>query len=95
MDTPWGNASEVRPVGEDGLLWVSTASHGGYYVPDRLLAKISAEGRDYACRSSESANWYEEDAAWAYVALAFPNLFSKQAMVDAGYALGFIHKRRA
>jgi hypothetical protein len=85
--TPWGIAQSRTDVG-DGILCVSTASHGGYFVPDRLLGRIPAEGQAFAARWSGSPNWFEEDCAWAYVALAFPEFFPADALADARRIVG-------
>lgn len=85
--TPWGPAQYIEPVGpEGGVYSVSTASHGGYYVPDVLLSRIPQEARDYAARWSGSHNWYEEDCASAAVVLAFPELFTPRLIESAKLA---------
>jgi hypothetical protein len=75
-DTPWGRADHTEDMGQ-GIMSVSTSSHGGIFVPLELLDKIPPEGRAFAKRWGGSEQWYEEDCAWAYVALAFPELFSE------------------
>jgi hypothetical protein len=74
MWTPWGYADYVEDVGM-GIKWVNTPSHGGYYVPSKLLSRIDPAGRRYAKQWSRSENWYEEDVGWAWVWVAFPELF--------------------
>lgn len=74
-DTPWGRADHVTSLGEDGIVSVSTPSHGGIYVPDDLLSSIPAKYRKWAKKWSGSENWYEEDCCWMAVAMAFPHLF--------------------
>jgi hypothetical protein len=82
--TPWGVArGTVTMVGTEGIYFASTASHGGYYVPDALVGKIDPRGRADAKRWSESENWYEEDCCWCWVALAFPELFPTDAAPTA------------
>jgi hypothetical protein len=85
VETPWGVAQNVRPVGPDGIFSADTSTHGGYYVPSALLDKIDPRGRADAKRWSGSENWYEEDCCWAWVALAFPEHFPPAA-VDAALA---------
>ncbi len=65
MNTPWGFAQTVHAEGARGVLSVSTASHGGIFVPDALLAEIPAIERAYAAQWSGSENWFEEDCAAA------------------------------
>ena len=83
LPTPWGRADRVEAVGDAGIVSVSTPSHGGYFVPFRLLAHVPMPWQEYAEKWSGSPNWYEEDLAWAAVALSFPNLFSTAALEHA------------
>lgn len=73
METPWGAAQEVREY-PNGILLVSTARHGGYFVPAHLLDRIPPTHREFAAEWSGSEQWYEEDCAWAAVVLAFPEV---------------------
>lgn len=73
MSTPWGKAQQVYEY-PNGIRWVSTASHGGFWVPAKLVDRIPAAHRAYASQWSGSEQWYEEDCAWAAVVLAFPEL---------------------
>jgi len=83
--SPWGRVqSETRLT--NGLVFVSTASHGGFFVPDRLLGRLSARARAYAKRWSGSESWYEEDCAQAFVVLAFPEVF-KSEQIEAARAV--------
>lgn len=75
MKTPWGRAQHIERLGDQGILSVSTAGHGGIFVPDALLPRIPEKQRAWAAHWSGSANWYEEDCCWAAVAVAFPELF--------------------
>lgn len=77
MNTPWGLTNDVAVL-EHGILRVDTPSHGGYYVPDEVLERIPEAHRAYAARWSGSEHWYEEDCAWAAVALAFPEIFTRE-----------------
>ena len=74
MNTPWGRSQSVKDLGS-GVLSVTTASHGGIYVPVDQLKRIPREAQDYAKRWSGSKHWYEEDCAWAHVAVSMPELF--------------------
>ena len=77
--TPWGPAQSADDIGE-GIYHVTTAGHGGYYVPTPKLRAIPEHAQRYAAQWSGSRNWYEEDCAWAAVALAFPHLFPARAL---------------
>jgi uncharacterized protein DUF7007 len=73
MRTPWGESDSVVQF-DNGIRGVSTPSHGGYWVPAKLLSRIPQRFQDYAARWSNSPQWYEEDCAWACVAVTFPDL---------------------
>lgn len=80
-ESPWGPVQEQTAIGK-GIVFVSTAGHGGFFVPDDLVEKISPVGREDAVSWGGSEQWYEEDCCWAWVALAFPELF-KPDQVEA------------
>ena len=66
--TPWG-VSQGATVYADGVQSHSTAGHGGF--------KLSAErNRRVHPTLRARGGWYEEDAAWAIVAITFPGLFT-------------------
>lgn len=66
--TPWG-ASQGATVYAEGVTSHSTAGHGGF--------KLSAERNRRVHPMLRSAGgWYEEDAAWAIVAITYPHLFT-------------------
>ncbi len=73
-DTPWGHAQQYENLGQ-GIFSVSTAGHGGIFVPDEMLGSIPEEHQRWAAQWSGSRNWYEEDCCWAAVAVAFPDRF--------------------
>lgn len=66
--TPWG-MSQSTTVYSEGIESHSTAGHGGF--------KLSAErnAQVHPLLRSERG-WYEEDAAWAIVAITYPELFT-------------------
>lgn len=67
--TPWGVAEGVEHVA-DGIHFVSTASHGGYYVaPEQRIGQLAS-----------SRAWYEEDCAWALLCAARPEIFPPEAL---------------
>ena len=72
--TPWGPAQTVKNCGF-GIFSVSTASHGGIYVPDEMLARIPEREQAFAERWSGSRNWFEEDCAAASVMHHIPEAF--------------------
>ncbi|MET0259386.1 MAG: hypothetical protein ABW179_12490 [Methylobacterium sp.] len=74
-ETPWGTAQHAETYGS-GIVAYSTSGHGGFHVePDaNKLIPPALRARD---------GWYEEDAAWAAVALTFGNLFTALERKDA------------
>lgn len=48
MKTPWGQADDVVEY-DNGIKRVDTPSHGGYFVPTRLLTKIPPLHRSGSC----------------------------------------------
>lgn len=66
--SPWGVIDHVVAVAP-GIAFVTTPSHGGYYLaPDRLQAVDARWG----CPGP----WFEEDRDWAVVAFTFPDQFT-------------------
>lgn len=72
ISTPWGPSQHITKIGDQGILFVSTTTHGGYFVPPELYAQMPSELRSNHFGGS---TWFEEDVEWAMVALAFPQLF--------------------
>jgi hypothetical protein len=85
-NTPWGPAQTAQDIGR-GVIAVTTASHGGLFVPDELLPAISPTGQAEARRWCGSPNWYEEDCCLAYVAVALPELFTGDQLDAARFTL--------
>ncbi|MDK1376384.1 MULTISPECIES: hypothetical protein [unclassified Sinorhizobium] len=66
--TPWGS-SQGATVYADGIVSHTTAGHGGFKLSAARNAKVHPMLR-------ADSGWYEEDAAWAIVALTFRHLFT-------------------
>lgn len=66
--TPWG-PSQGATVYADGLIFHSTAGHGGFCVSTERNARIHPMLR-------AADGFYEEDECWAIVAIHFPHLFT-------------------
>jgi hypothetical protein len=71
--TPWGVA-ESATVFAPGIVFYTTASHGGFYLAPERNAALLAKFPGFR-RFSGSVGWYEEDCDWSAVALAFPDAF--------------------
>lgn len=66
--TPWG-ASQGATVYGEGVLFHSTARHGGFHLsPERNAAAHPM--------LQSASGFYEEDCDWAAVAFAWPKLFT-------------------
>lgn len=60
--SPWGKVQDQSHIG-NGIVEVSTPSHGGIFVPRELLKHIPQADKEYARKWSGSKQWYEEDVA--------------------------------
>jgi len=79
---PWGRVQSVIDIGQ-GICFVTTDDHGGYYVPFAMLSAIPAWQQEKAAQYSGSRHWYEEDCCWAFVCMAYPDLFPPEALEHA------------
>lgn len=77
--SPWGAVQQQHELAE-GIIGVSTASHGGIKVSDELLAKMPAEFRT---TPYSGGGWFEEDCDWALVAVCFPYAFHPNQVAEA------------
>ena len=82
--SPWGTVQDEEQIA-DGIIYVSTASHGGIWVARELLPRISEEMKDYAKYWSGSSQWFEEDCAAQCVVVSFPEYFPAD-QVEAAWA---------
>jgi len=80
--TPWGAADRVETLC-NGIVSVSTPSHGGFFVPPRLNRAIPARWRAASFKRLGETGWYEEDCDWAMVALTFPKPFTARQRIEA------------
>ncbi|MBP1884928.1 DUF7007 domain-containing protein [Sinorhizobium mexicanum] len=68
LSTPWGPSQDAT-VYADGIVSHTTAGHGGFKLSAARDAKVHPTLRG-------DGGWYEEDAAWAIIALTFPDVFT-------------------
>jgi hypothetical protein len=80
--SPWGIVQDEEVIAE-GIIYVSTASHGGIWVARELLPRIQKEMRDYAKYWSGSSQWFEEDCAAQCVVVSFPEYFKPEQVSSA------------
>ena len=88
--TPWGPA-EVTHAVADGVAFVCTASHGGYWLSDDRLAEVPNHWRLARFHPTSDSPWFEEDCDWCLVALTFPDLFPAEAAEPAQKTFDAIH----
>lgn len=67
--TPWG-PSQLASIYAEGIVAHMTAGHGGFRLSPERNARVIPPLRI-------DSGWYEEDDAWAIVALTFPDLFTR------------------
>ncbi|MFK4260095.1 DUF7007 domain-containing protein [Agrobacterium tumefaciens] len=67
-NTPWG-PSQGATIYAEGVIAHTAAGHGGFKLSGNRNAQVHP-----MLRSQDG--WYEEDSAWAAVAVAFPDLFT-------------------
>jgi hypothetical protein len=85
VETPWGPAQTTKEYAP-GIVFYSTASHGGFYLSQVRVASMPKCLREFVPFGGEQpgpGRWFEEDCDWAVVALAFPQFFSADAIPAA------------
>lgn len=81
--TPWGQSDGPVEYLPNGIYFASTPSHGGYFVPKKLLSRIPPEHQAYAVKWSGSPQWYEEDVAYNIIYISFPEYFTAEQIAAA------------
>ncbi len=85
--TPWGFANHIVEIAP-GIVSYSTPSHGGIHLSDERIAEMPKALQDFVPFGSPQpgpGRWFEEDADWSVVALAFPEFFT-EGDVQAAHA---------
>lgn len=78
--SPWGTVEHAEEL-PGGAWFVSTASHGGIFLPPALDARMPAEARAAAQRWARGAvGWYEEDCCAAWPLAVFPELCTRHGL---------------
>jgi len=78
--SPWGRPQQQKEIAR-GIIWVSTASHGGYWISTERRDAMPQQWRGF--KTWAGGNWFEEDCDAAVVAVSFPNAFSRERVTDA------------
>lgn len=79
-NTPWGEIQSVHEQG-DGVVFVTTAGHGGYWLSRDRVAVVKQKFPGF--EPFAGWPWFEEDCDAAVVALAFPELFADSSLRGA------------
>lgn len=74
--TPWGNVLSVERI-SDGIMFYSTASHGGYYLSPSQNSNVPMVLKESTFLQQGLLGWYEEDCDWAIVVFCFKNHFDQ------------------
>lgn len=77
--TPWGKSDHSKKYAR-GIVFYGTPGHGGFHVSAKLNEKIHPAFRK---GHDASRGWYEEDCAWAIVAMHFPEAFKSEEAASA------------
>jgi len=72
--SPWGKVETALQVA-DGIMEISTPSHGGFKLDRKRNALVPAPLR-------RKGGWYEEDCEWPIVILVFPELAGNESSVE-------------
>jgi len=73
--TPWGVTQDFENIA-DGIIFYSTARHGGYWLSKKRLAEMP-DALKIVDTFIPGNQWYEEDLDWCLVVIAFPQFFTK------------------
>ncbi len=70
QETPWGPPQDVENLG-DGIFWIDTASHGGFWLAPETNKKVPLRIRRKTFCQNGLAGFYEEDEDAAIVKTLF------------------------
>lgn len=86
-NSPWGPIQSIHNYGP--ILHITTAGHGGFYVPASLYKEIPnyAKNTEYS-----SGGFYEEDCDWSIPVCIFPEYFDIKTQDVAKRVLHSYHK---
>lgn len=80
--TPWGASQFSKRIAR-GITMYSTAGHGGLKVSAGRLADMHPALVNMGFGGLGNKGWFEEDASWCAVALAFPECFDANTVEAA------------
>ena len=73
--SPWGPVDHIEPVAP-GVVFVSTPGHGGIHLDAERVAGMPRAF--FGASTDRDGVWWEEDCAWALVAITYPDAFPRQ-----------------
>lgn len=79
MQTPWGISEHVETIAP-GIYRHRTERHGGLHLDPTRQAALEVK---FEFPTFAGGPWYEEDADWAAVAIAFPEHFTTEQLMAA------------
>ncbi len=79
--TPWGKSQSKRKIAS-GIIFYSTASHGGFHLSPKRLKQMPFYLRNFRGFCGKEG-WYEEDCDYNIVICAFPQYFTKEDLERA------------
>jgi hypothetical protein len=84
MQTPWGKSQQIEVIADD-IKFISTASHGGFWISQERYKQMPEKYRKitpFAHKSGQAHGlkgyWYEEDCDWCLVFLSFQDIFKER-----------------
>ncbi len=84
--TPWGTSQSSEKI-IPGIVFYSTAGHGGYHLTKKRVESLPAVIHLYLLQNKlikpKGDAWLEEDCDWAFSVLAFPSEFSEERVKRA------------
>lgn len=71
--SPWGAIQHCDQSSQEGVYFIMTAGHGGFYVAPELRSRIPREAQEaaFVYRSQGWEGWFEEDCDWCIPYLIF------------------------
>ena len=82
QQSPWGRIDSARDYG-DGIVQVTTGSHGGFRVRADLNEQIPLSWQYVTHGQLGRHGWYEEDCDWSIVAVTFTDRFDMETWKSA------------
>ena len=84
MHTMWGYADAMTPIA-DGIVYVSTPSHGGFWLNKPRLHKVPLDWRmsRFGNARTPLSPWFEHDCDWCFAVLAHEDAFDSASVAEA------------